>query len=580
MDGFNHRVWWLSLIMAGVIALPGCNDSSGDAVPDWLPISTDTPVDTMPEITVSETATAYADSTLCDGVGAPATDGEDSPVNFNNVSELLQDEPFGRGQGEGYGGLAWLDYDRDDDLDLFLTNETGFSSALLRNNGDCTFTNVSVEAGAAIMTGNAGVVAGDIDNDGYPDLFLSGSGFLAGPVQSATVLLHNQGDGTFRDISATAGVPGAETAMSSAFGDINNDGYIDLFVTAPGHLGIIFPPSVQHEDKLYLNNGDLTFTDISVSSGANGAQGSFAATFSHFDDDGHIDLFVAIGNDVRLAPTPWHVYRNNGDNTFEDVAASTQLDKLGFWMSSTFGDIDNDGDFDIFSTNLGGRNTHHLWRNNGDGTYVDIAPDNGDVQDYWAWGATMADFDNDRFQDIYYAGELPGRGATGLGRGNRGFLFFNNGDSRFTVDNPALDLDMRGRGVTGVGKADFDGDGFVEFAIVTSPTTRFPMGDPVLMRNNGNDNQSITIQLEGTDSNRMGIGARIEVISPDGTFQAREIWAGSSFLSSESPWPVFGLGDQLSANVIVYWPSGRVETWAAREAGHRHKLVEGSGTTL
>jgi hypothetical protein len=559
----NDRGVWPLFLLAGAITLQGCDGSSGSS--DFV-----------------VTGTPYTAASLCDGVGTSAPGSASSGTSFSNVSELIQeDEAFSRGQGEGYGGLAWLDYDQDDDLDLFLTNETGYSSALLRNNGDCTFTNVSVEASAAIMTGNSGVVVGDIDNDGYPDIFLSGTGFFAGPVQSATVLLHNQGDGTFADISATAGVPGAETALSAAFGDINNDGYIDLFVSAQGHLVFIFPPQVQHVDKLYLNNGDLTFEDISVSSGANGGEGSCVASFSHFDDDEYIDLFVGVCNAVNLAPTPWHVYRNRGDNTFEDVAAFTRLDKRGYWMSSTFGDIDNDGDFDIFATNLGGSNTHHLWRNNGDGTYVDIAPDNGDGQDYWAWGATFADFDNDRFQDIYYVGELPGGSGTGgLGRGNRGYFFFNNGNSRFTVDNAALDLDMRGRGATGLSNADFDGDGFVEFAIMTSPTGAHPVAEPVLMRNNGNDNNSLTIQLEGTDSNRMGIGARVEVISPDGTFQAREIWAGSSFVSSESPWPVFGLGDESSAEVTVYWPSGRVETFGSRAAGYKHYLVEGGGSPL
>jgi hypothetical protein len=473
--------------------------------------------------------------------------------------------------------VAWLDYDRDDDLDIFLTNEEDYPSALLRNNGDCTFTNVSVEAGADVMSGSSGVAVGDIDNDGYPDIFLSGTGFFAGPAQSPTVLLHNQGDGTFKDIAASANVPGSETALSAAFGDINNDGYIDLFITAEGHLPFGSPvPAAQHEDRLYLNNGDLTFTDISVDAGVNGALGSCVASFSHFDDDEYIDLFVGVCNDVTLARTPWHVYRNNGDNTFTDVAASTQLDKGGFWMSSAFGDIDNDGDFDIFATNLGGSNTHHLWRNNGDGTYVNIAPDNGDVRDYWAWGATFADFDNDRFQDLYYAGELTGVGF-GLGKGNRGFLFFNNGDSRFTVNNDALGLDLRGRGATGVAKADFDRDGFVEFAVMTSFTFDYQVAEPVLMRNNGNNNNSLTVQLEGNDSNRMGIGARIEIVAEDGTFQAREIWAGSSFVSSESPWPVFGLGDALKADVTVYWPSGRVETFRDRQAGRKHHLIEGSG---
>ena len=544
-------------LAAGISTLTACGGSSGGS---------------------GSSVESVAYTSACDDAS-----GGRSGIDFENVSGLLQEEEaFSRGRGEGYGGLAWLDYDQDDDLDLFLTNEADYGSALLRNNGDCSFTNVSIEAGAHIMSGNSGVVVGDIDNDGYPDIFLSGTGFFAGPVQSPTVLLHNQGDGTFEDISASAGVPGSETALSAAFGDINNDGYIDLFVTAEGHLPFgSSVPAEQHEDRLYLNNGDLTFTDISEDAGVNGNLGSCVASFSHFDDDEYIDLFVGICNDVTLARTPWHVYRNNGDGTFTDVAASTQLDRGGYWMSSAFGDIDNDGDFDIFSTNLGGANKHHLWRNNGDGTYVNIAPDNGDGMDYWAWGATFADFDNDNFQDIYYAGELTGVGGR-LGKGNRGYLFFNDGNSRFTVNNDALGLDLRDRGATGVAKADFDNDGFVEFAVMTSVTFDFPVAEPVLMRNRGNKNNSLTIKLEGdgNKSNSMAIGARIEVIADDGTFMAREIWAGSSFASSESPWPVFGLGEANQAEAIVYWPSGKTEKFSKLKAGNKHLLIEGDGKRL
>ncbi|MGI9307902.1 MAG: CRTAC1 family protein [Gammaproteobacteria bacterium] len=492
-------------------------------------------------------------------------------TTFSNESDVLA--PYQRTSGEGYAGVAWLDYDRDNDLDVFLTNEKDGRAALMRNNGDGTFTDVTIDANAIVETGNSGIVVGDIDNDGYPDIFMSGTGFFAGPEQSVTVLLHNQGDGTFVDIAATANVPGAETALSAAMGDINNDGYVDLFVTAEGHLAFGSPvPREQHDDKLYLNNGNLTFTDITIPAGVTGGLGSCVASFSHFDDDEYIDLFVGVCNDVTLAATPWHVYKNNGDNTFTDVAASTRLDKGGFWMSSTFGDIDNDGDFDIYATNLGGNQTHHLWRNNGDGTYVNIAPSNGD-RDYWAWGATFADFDNDGFQDLYYAGELPG-GAP-IGKGNKGYLFFNNGDSRFTVDE-TFGLDLRGRDATGVAKADYDGDGFVDF-IVTTGAKRSAPGTPVLMRNNGNSNKSLSIRLEGTDSNRMAIGARIEIFSDEIPYQAREIWAGSSFVSNESPWPVFGLGQSSSADAIVYWPSGLVEHFENLDAGELHHLLEGTG---
>ncbi|NND55351.1 MAG: CRTAC1 family protein, partial [Gammaproteobacteria bacterium] len=456
----------------------------------------------------------------------------------------------------------------------------------------------TVEANAGITTGNSGVAVGDIDNDGWPDIFLSGSGFFGSTrPQSQTVLLHNQGPDengvvSFVDIAPSANVPGDGTALSAAFGDINNDGFVDLFVTAQGHLGFR-SPAEQHVDKLYLNNGDLTFTDITVSAGVDGDEGSCVTTFSHFNDDGFIDLFVGVCNEVQFRPTPWYVYVNNGDNTFTDVAPTTQLDLPGYWMSSAFGDIDNDGDFDIFSTNLGGSALHKLWRNNGDGTYVSIASDEM-ANNFWAWGATFADFDNDGFQDLFYGGEA----SAPFGRGGEGYLFWNNGDSRFTLDQeawqPALEgkpggANLANKGATGLGKADYDGDGFVDLLVMTAEV--FREGETVdvgavLLRNEGNGNNSVTISLEGDSdhptapSNRMAIGARIEIVDNNGMFQAREIWAGSSFVSSESQWPVFGLGTGVSADATVYWPSGRAEMFTGLNEGRRHHLVEGTGTTL
>lgn len=503
-------------------------------------------------------------------------------TTFTEVFASATESSFTRSFGDGYGGIAWLDYDRDGDLDMLLTNDGNASNALFSNDGDGTFTDVTIEANAVVMDGSSGVAVGDIDNDGWPDIFLSGQGYFIGPVQSDTVLLHNQGPDingvvTFVDIAAAAGVPGGDTALSAAFGDINNDGYVDLFITAEGHLDFFSGPgtAVQHSDKLYLNNGDLTFTDISDSYIVNspmstGALGSCAASFSHFDDDEYIDLFVAVCNEVNFIPTPWHVYRNNGDNTFTDVAPMTQLDKGGFWMSSAFGDIDNDGDFDIFSTNLGGGNRHHLWRNNGDGTYVDIASDEM-ADNFWSWGATFADFDNDGFQDLYYGGE----GQAPFARGGTGYLFMNDGNSRFTRDLASGIPDLDGKGITGISKADFNGDGFVDLAIMTG--TGQP---PLLFQNQGNENNWVALTLVGISSNAMAIGARIEIVSNSGKFQAREILAGSSFVSSESQWPVFGLGSDESVDVIVYWPGGEAEEFIGLDAQQRHVLTEGTGSAL
>lgn len=516
----------------------------------------------------------------------------DQGTRFEQTSAFAN---FERREGEQLGGLAWLDYDADGDLDMISTNGRGVSSGLFRNDGGGVFTDVTQSSGLVSLSGNSGVVAGDIDNDGYPDVFMSGEGNFVGPIQSTTRLFHNNGDGTFTDITATANVPGGATALSAAMADINNDGYLDLFVTAEGHLGLAVPPARQDTDRLYLNNGDLTFSDISESAGISGL-GSCANAFSDYDNDGWMDLFVAACNDVTFAATPFHLFRNNHDNTFTDVAAEAGLTGGGYWMSVSLGDIDNDGDFDLFSTNFGPvdprnlgfglNNAHALYRNNGDGTYTDIADETLGLNQF-SWGSTFADFDNDGFVDLFFAGALPAFGLIGPGPlGNPGHLFMNDHQGGFIEDETAIALDLSADYVSGIAQADFDGNGFADIAVsrsvyrlppdpVTGERAEAGSGEIVLLSNNGNGNGWLTVRLEGTQSNRMGTGARVEVITRH-AHQHREIRAGSSFLSSESPWPVFGLGKDHHALVNVSWPSGLNE-WYFGHHGQTLHLVEGSG---
>jgi len=525
--------------------------------------------------------------------GAYATGQEpDSGTSFEQTGAFAG---FERRNGEGLGGLAWLDYDADGDLDMISTNGAGISSGLFRNDGHGVFTDVTQASGLVSLTGNSGIVAGDIDNDGFPDVFMSGEGNLGGPVQTPARFFHNNGDGTFSDITDTANVPGGLTATSAAMADINNDGYLDLYVAAQGHLGIAFPPGRQDVDRLYLNNGDLTFTDISETAGMPGL-GSCGVSFSDYDDDGWMDLYISVCNDVAFALTPIHLLHNNHDNTFTDVAAEAGLATGGFWMSVSLGDIDNDGDFDLFATNFGpvnpltpgsGRlNAHALYRNNGDGTYTDIIDETMGVNQF-AWGATFADFDNDGFLDLFFAGSLPPFGLIGPGPlSNPGHLFMNDHLGGFVQSDEFLNLDLSVDYVTGVSYADFDGNGFADIAVsrsvyllppdpVTGVREEAGSGEPVLLANLGNDNHSLTVQLVGEHSNRMGIGAKIEVITRV-SHQYREVRAGSSFMSSETPWPVFGLGKAHHAFVKVSWPSGLSE-WFAGHSNQKLRLVEGSG---
>lgn len=521
--------------------------------------------------------------------------------------------------GEGMVGAAWLDYDADGDLDAYLPNGKAGIAALFRNDGDGTFTNVAAEAGVANDKGSSGVVVGDIDNNGYPDIFLTGEGHFAFAEASPTVLYLNNGDGTFRDISEIAGVPGAKSSLGAAMGDIDNDGYLDIFIASPGHLdvapfmglpsGAFGGPAEQHENKLYRNRGPnqdgaVTFIDISATAGIDDAMGACVVTFSDYDDDGWLDIFVGNCNEITLQPVPWHLYRNNGPDddgniTFTDIADEVGLasgDGLGYWMATALADYDNDGDLDLFSTNFGAvrdaedpffdHRRHALFRRDADGTFTNVAAEHDLADGPFAWGATFADLDNDGFQDLYFAGSMPILDAFGPGRGTPGRLFFNDrqgGLAEAPQDVTGGDLSLRY--TSGVARGDYDGDGFLDI-LVMAETVMDPehqrvidAGKPVLLHNQGNGNGYLTVRLVGTDSNAMGIGARVHVTSGD-LAQVREVQAGSSFASSESPWPTFGMGKHEEADITVRWPSGLHESFGIHATRQTVTLTEGQGTPV
>ncbi len=518
--------------------------------------------------------------------GARHTD--DETITFEDVSGRI---PFLHlsGGDEGHGGAAWLDYDNDGFLDLFLTNGIGYANGLFRNNGDGTFKDVSRKAGIENGLGNSGVLAGDIDNDGFVDLFLTGAGGLFTPVGPSPVrLYHNNGDGTFSDITGQSGIDGLETSWGAAFGDINNDGYLDLLVATPGSVLL----GRQDRNKLFLNNGDLTFTDISAPSGVDTALGGCLAAFSDYDMDGDQDILIGNCNAIDLQPGPIELFRNEGNLTFTNVTEAAGLRRrLGAWMGFAIADYDNDGDQDLFATNLGtfpglpGSSTLPvLYENNGDGTFTDVDARAGVADPIWGWGSTFADFDNDGYADLFYAGSFPFAPFNiGGDLANPGTLYINNRDGTFTNRNPWLTVDLRPKYTTGVAAGDFDGDGFPDIAIVAGSTSAdgtlsgatIP-GEPVLLRNRANGNNWITVKTVGTVSNAAGVGGRV-TLKAGGLTQTKEVRAGSSFLSTESPWLTFGLGGRRTIDEIeILWPSGLAERFEKVRANRTITLVEGS----
>ena len=293
--------------------------------------------------------------------------GTDDVVPFTNIAEQALGD--NAAVANDLTGVAIFDYDRDGDLDFYITQSRGNPNFLFRNDGGGTFTEVGVEAGASANASNStGVVACDVDNDGYQDIYLSAQGIIGDGKDFEDAvsddmlreavsdrLMRNNGDGTFTDITATAfgGDANFRTGTSPACADIDRDGWVDIFVANRSDMDALHPgvPTRGNENVLYHNSGDGTFTEISADAGVRGDQVvTWATLFFDFDDDGDPDLWTADdGGPVRI-------YRNDSDEdgvSFLPVERPMGLDKRGNWMGFALGDFDGDVDLDVFVTNIG-----------------------------------------------------------------------------------------------------------------------------------------------------------------------------------------------------------------------------------
>lgn len=498
--------------------------------------------------------------------GKPGLYPNRTKISFKDISDRLQFSHLSNGD-EGHGGAAWLDYDNDNDLDLFMTNGMGSDNGLFRNDGNGTFTDVSDESGIKNGLGNSGALAGDIDNDGFTDLVLTSAGGLFTFVTPSPVKVYrNNRDGTFVDVTETTGITGIITSWSAALGDINSDGYLDLAISTPGSV----VEGRQDTNKLFINNGNFTFSDISELSGIDTQLGGCLASFSDYDLDGDQDIYIGNCNEIHLGVVPIELFRNDGNLSFTNVTQQAGLTRKGAWMGLAIGDYDNDGDQDIFSTNLGnfpGLSVLPVfYENNGDGTFSDVSDIAGISDNIFGWGATLKDFNNDGYVDLFYTGSFPFVPFLVSGDlASPGTLYINNHDRTFTNRDEWLGQNLSEKFTSGVAAADFNDDGFSDLVIVTGSLSENKLLDgprisshPVLLENSGNDNNWITIKTVGSQSNSNGIGAKITVKSGN-LVQTREVRAGSSFLSTESPWPTFGLSHYKEVDFIkIQWPSGQL----------------------
>ena len=528
--------------------------------------------------TIASTEPIFIDVTESAGITFVHTDGRSGVRLFN---EFL-------GSGGGF-----FDYDGDGDLDIYLVNgavQTGGGqdqtphNVLYQNNGDNTFTDVTDKAGVGSRAYGTGAAVGDYDNDGDIDLYVTNFG--------EDQLYRNNGDSTFTDVTTHAQVNNSNWGTSCAFADVDNDGHLDLYVAnyaayAPEndirceergvhvYCGPHAYPAVH--DTFYKNNGDGTFTDMSVLYRPSDLipQHGLGVTFGDYDADGDTDLYVANDQD------PNFLFQNSGSGNFLEVALISgvcynDMGKEEAGMGADFGDYDNDGWLDLTVSNYQ-TETNTVYHNH-DGTFfTDTTITSGIAEvthGYLGWGIKLFDYDNDGYQDIFVAnGHLMDNITlleTHVPYPQRNLLFRNLGDGRFAnvmseTDGLALEKVSRGAAI-----GDYDNDGDLDI-LVTNCNQR-----PDLLQNAiGNRNNWIQIQVVGQKSNRSGIGAKIKVVT--GTHvQYWEVQSGGSYLSFHDLRAHFGVGKAEQIDLLeIRWLSGHIDRGTHLPVNRRFIAVEG-----
>ena len=482
------------------------------------------------------------------------------------------------------GGVAALDYNNDGCMDIFFTNgaampslkKTGpeYWNRLFRNNCDATFTDVTEKAGVAGEGYSMGVAVADYDNDGYPDIFVTGV--------NRNILYHNRGDGTFEDVTEKAHLSGIDPhygklwSVSAAWVDIDNDGWLDLVVSNyvqwdPKQEPVCGTPQQQlycrpdayrdTPNQLFRNNHDGTFSDITQSSGLGSHLGKgMGIAVADYDGDGLMDIFVA--NDS----VPNFLFHNLGHSKFEEVGflsgvALNDNGKPVAGMGADFRDLDNDGRPDLMLTAMI-NDTYPFFRNTGKSPAFDDDTSASGLalltRTLTGWGIGFYDFDNDGFKDIFTANShFPALDRyLGTAAALPNSVFRNRGDGRFEDASKTAGPDFQLAGqYRGVAFADFDNDGRVD-AVVPNVN-----GSARLFRNvTPNVGHWLAVKLIGKSSNRDGIGSRITITLPDGRKLYNHCTTSVGYASSSEPLVRFGLGKQNLVKLVeIQWRSGRLQ---------------------
>jgi hypothetical protein len=502
-------------------------------------------------------------------------------------------------------GVAFIDYDNDGWLDIFLVNGSSLEPAvqgdppcnkLFHNNRDGTFTDVTAKAGLVRSGWGQGVCVGDYDNDGFDDIFVTYWG--------ADVLYHNNGDGTFSEVGLHANVAGDPSRWSTgcAFIDYDRDGKLDLFVTHyvnfswknaidPGTnpycmfrgLAVNCGPRglIGETSTLFHNNGDGTFTDVSAKSGIlrrNNFYG-LGVLVADFDNDGWPDIYMASDTTAAL------LFMNNHDGTFreEGLLRGVSFSENGMaqaGMGVAAGDYDNDGWLDILKTNFSDEGVD-LFHNDGEATFTNMtgAAGLGRETHYVCWGCGFFDPDNDGFDDILYVSghvypELQRIHSDTTYREPR-VLYRNLGNGTFEevsqLAGPAITTPSTGRGCA---FGDYNNDGCVD-VVINNQNNK-----PSLLKvTRKNSNHWINVKLVGTKSNRSAIGARVRCVVGSQS-QISEVRSGGSYISQNDLRLHFGLGQRTSVDLLeIKWPSGAADQLRNIPADQFIRVQEGGVLT-
>ncbi|HIO77636.1 TPA: hypothetical protein EYG59_03520 [Candidatus Poribacteria bacterium] len=535
-----------------------------------------------------------------------------APIQFVDVTEKarIHFRHYNGAKGQyhlpetiGSGG-AFFDYDNDGDPDLYLVNGNDWSdlpltgvptSVLFRNNGDGTFTDVTALSGIDNQ-GNYGhgVTCSDYDNDGDVDVYVTNFG--------ANVLYRNNGNGTFKDITEEANVGDTLWSTSATFLDYDNDGYLDLYVVNYVHYSLDVPylpcgankirtychPSLFEgaPDRLYRNNGNGIFTDVTEAAGIRDIGGPFhgkglGVVAADFNDDRTPDIYVA--ND----DTPNYFFYNNGDGTFSEIAllSGCAYSFNGIAQASMgvdAADYNGDGLLDIFVTNLS-YETNALYRNNGDGTFTDIIYEANLGKEsylYVGFGTGFFDYDNDGYLDIFIANghviDTIEQTSDVVTYAQPNQLFHNNQDGTFSQTSFIAGTYFQRKNISrGAIFGDYDNDGDLDIVVTQSN------GKTELLQNEGGNRQNwVRLQTVGTISNRDGIGTRV-IMTADQKSQVQEVHAGSSYLCSNDSNLSFGLGDSTMIDLLeIRWPSGIVQFLENIPANQKIVIKEENGQKL